>query len=343
MTNEKRSYTFLRMVFLLGLVLVLLSGTFGYFLIEKTGSGKEHDVVIPRGSSLHLVARQLYREGIIGRERMFSVLLRITNGEYRVRAGEFRFRDGMSLIDALNVLYHSEPIVHVVTIPEGYTMRQIAEILSHAGLVDPARFLDLCSSHELIAQYHLNAKNLEGFLFPDTYSFSKIDGDKKIIEIMVRQFFSKFTEPYQKAAAALGFDTLQIVTLASIIEKETGAPQERELISAVFHNRLKKKMRLESDPTTIYGIANFNGNLTRADLMEHTPYNTYQISGLPPGPIANPGWASLQAALNPAKVDYLFFVSNNRGSSLFSTRYSDHSKYVDKYQKKKAGRNNASH
>jgi UPF0755 protein len=238
----------------------------------------------------------------------------------------------MGLLDALFVVYNSEPIVHPVTVPEGWTVRQIASLLAKAGLADEQKFLSVTLTPQAAAKYHINGPSLEGFLFPDTYTFSKIDGEDKIVDRMVQRFFSKFDKSMQAEAAAQHFTTEQLVTLASIIEKETGAPEERNLISSVYRNRLDKHMRLQADPTTIYGIANFNGNLTRRDLETPTPYNTYTFIGLPPGPIASPGYASLVAALHPAKTRFLYFVSNNHGSSIFSETYAEHSRNVNTWQ-----------
>lgn len=331
--QKKSSGLLLTFALFISLISAAAIGVFAYFLFETGDMGEEKDIIINRGTSVSKVAYHLQNEGIILRPKLFYILLRVTNGEQRVRAGEFRFTEGMSILDALYVLYYDEPIVHQVTIPEGWTIKQIADILVESALIDKNKFLKLTLSSEAASQFNLDAPSLEGFLFPDTYFFSKVDGDKIIIETMVKRFFSKFTEKYAKAARAMGFSSLELVTLASIIEKETGVSEERELISSVFHNRLKKNMRLQSDPTTIYGIPNFNGNLTRADLKKKTPYNTYKMRGLPIGPISNPGWASLKAALEPATTNYFYFVSNNQGGHIFSKSYAEHTKYVNKYQK----------
>lgn len=329
----KRSGFFGSTLILLAVVAAIGLATAGYFVMEGDASGPTKDILIPRGATIGRVSERLSKEGVIRRPGMFRLLLRMTNGEHRVRAGEFRFRESMRPMDALYTLYEGEPIVHPVTVPEGWNVRQIAEIVQRAGVGDGQKFAELGLSKEMAAKLKVHADTLEGFLFPDTYSFSKIDGEERILETMVRRFQSKFTEEYRKRAEAMGFSTLELVTLASIIEKETGVPTERKLISAVFHNRLKKKMRLQSDPTTIYGIKNFDGNLTRAHLQEMTPYNTYRIKALPPGPIANPGWEAILAALEPAHEEYLYFVANGQGSHLFSKTYREHNEYVTRYQK----------
>lgn len=330
---EKRSGFFGSTLILLALVGGISLATAGYFVMEGSASGPAKDILIPRGSTIGRISERLAKEGVIKRPGMFRLLLRMTNGEHRVRAGEFRFRESMRPMDALYTLYEGEPIVHTVTVPEGWNIRQIADIVQRAGVGDAKKFAELGLSKEMATKYKIAADSLEGFLFPDTYAFSMIDGEERILETMVKRFQSKFTEEYRKKAQAMGFSTLELVTLASIIEKETGVPTERKLISAVFHNRLKKKMRLQSDPTTIYGVKDFNGNLTRAHLQELTPYNTYRIKALPPGPIANPGWDAILAALDPANEEYLYFVANGQGTHLFSKTYKEHNDYVTRYQK----------
>jgi UPF0755 protein len=176
------------------------------------------------------------------------------------------------------------------------------------------------------------ADSFEGYLFPDTYFFPRGVLAKDIITTMVNRFWTQFGVDWKERADELGLSVHEVITLASIIEKETGVSSERPIISSVFHNRLKKRMRLESDPTVIYGISDFDGNITRKHLDTHTPYNTYRIRGLPPGPIANPGAAAIESALFPAETDYLFFVSKKDRTHKFSTTILEHNRAVRKYQ-----------
>ena len=214
-------------------------------------------------------------------------------------------------------------ITHPVTIPEGFTKEQIAQLLSERALVDKKQFLALTVAPSLLEKYGINAPSLEGYLYPDTYRFGRGLSAASIIESMVRRFFD-VTKPFKGTIEQSGMTFLEVVTMASIVEKETGKEEERPLIASVFLNRLKKRMRLESDPTVIYGIENFNGNLTRNDLLTKTPYNTYAIRGLPPGPIASPGLEAIKAVLFPADTRYLFFVSKNDGSHHFSQTLREH-------------------
>ncbi|MFQ5717561.1 MAG: endolytic transglycosylase MltG, partial [Nitrospinales bacterium] len=191
----------------------------------------------------------------------------------------------------------------------------------------------------LIDSLDIPGENLEGYLFPETYHFDKNTDERAIVKTMVDTFKRRALKPeYLDRARELGFSFHKIITLASLIEKETGREDERELISAVFHNRLRKNMRLQCDPTVIYALKNFDGNLRKKDLGIDSPYNTYRYAGLPPGPIANPGLESIRAALYPASANYIYFVSKQNGSHEFSSALADHNRAVRKYQLKKSGR-----
>jgi len=308
-------------------------GFLGLSFFSSSNPENEVSVVIPRKTSLGGVCEILQTEGIIDSPTFLKVLFRVTGGQSRVRAGEFKFYKNAGALSALRTLYYSEPVLHALTVPEGWALAQIATAVEANQLGKAEKVMALATQKDWIKKLKIQNDSLEGFLFPDTYLFSKVDGEEKILEKMVSRFFEKFDESMVTRAKSMGFTVEQVVTLASIIEKETGSSGERELISSVFHNRLKKKMRLQSDPTTIYGVKNFDGNLTKKHLLTYSPYNTYKIPALPPGPIASPGLAALKAALYPADSKFLYFVSNNQGGHLFSENYKDHNSKVDKYQK----------
>lgn len=299
-----------------------------YYLYQGAPNGEFKEILIQRGSSIAQVTQILTDNHIITHPTLFKGLLRFTKGEKRVRAGEFRFHSGMSAIDALKVLYYNEPIVHQVTIPEGSSVRQIAEMLAAVKLVDAEIFINKALSESYAAKYHLASPHLEGYLFPDTYTFSRVDREDKIIDQMVQNFFKKTGTGLRESAQKIGMTLESVVTLASIVEKETAAPDERPVVASVFLNRLKKHMRLQSDPTTIYAIPDFKGNITKSDLLRFHPYNTYKIPGLPPGPIASPGLAAIDAVLKPAETDYLYFVASPEGNHIFSQTYGQHSRQV---------------
>jgi UPF0755 protein len=240
----------------------------------------------------------------------------------------------MPPVHLLEILRKGIVILHPVIIPEGFNKEQIADAIAAKGLADRKRFLELTQDKSLLRQYGIPGPSFEGYLFPDTYYFSRGTPALAILDTMVRRF-KQVAAPLAETSESKGMKFEDVVILASIVEKETGRPEERPLIASVFLNRLRLGMRLESDPTVIYGIANFDGDLKKKDLTEKTPYNTYVIQGLTPGPIANPGIESIKAVIEPARTDYLYFVSKNDGSHHFSKNLSEHNRAVDIFQKKK--------
>ncbi len=301
---------------------------------SKTSSTKV--IFLKKGTSLKKVSEILEQEGIIKNRRFFVFLTTILGEKSKVKAGEYEFHTQMSPLRVLDALVTGQVKRHLVTIPEGYTLSQIAQLLEDSNIVEGKEFLKKASSPAFINALGLSqlaGPTLEGYLFPDSYHLVREMDPEEAIQMMVRQFKKVFGPDLSQRASELGISEREAVILASIIEKETPLPEEKPLISAVFHNRLKKKIPLQSDPTVIYGIKNFNGNLTRQDLARPTPYNTYRIAGLPPAPICNPGKDSLLAAVNPAPVSYLYFVSRNNGSHYFSNDLEEHNRAVWKYQK----------
>jgi len=289
-------------------------------------------LAVKPGEGFNSISQRLFRAGIIQSPSKFSLLARLKGYDKRVKSGEYLFSANLTPAKILEMMLSGKVVLYKVTVPEGFTLRQIAAVVAEAGLAKTEDFLEAAGNAAVIRTGGIEADNLEGYLFPDTYYFPKDIGPVKIVDTMVRRFHSIFLPDWKKRAEELGFSIHEIVTLASIIEKETGVPAERPLISSVFHNRLKKRMRLESDPTVIYGIDGFKGNITRKDLAAARPHNTYRIRGLPPGPIASPGARSLEAALYPAETDYLYFVSKNDNSHQFSKNVVDHNRAVRKYQ-----------
>lgn len=284
------------------------------------------------GQGLADISRNLAAGGYIEHPVRFRILARILGWDKKIKAGEYVPPPESSPLAILDQLVTGKVKQHRVTIPEGYALDQIADLLDGRGLVARDAFATAAHDSRLLAYHRLAADSFEGYLFPDTYYFTKPVRAEKVIETMLERFRQVFTPAMQKRARALDMTVHQVVTLASMIEKETGAPFERPLISSVFHNRLKKKMRLASDPTVIYGLDAFDGNLTKEHLKTWTPYNTYRIRGLPPGPIANPGLASLTAALYPADTGYLYFVAKKDRTHYFSKNLKEHNRAVRKYQ-----------
>jgi len=222
-----------------------------------------------------------------------------------------------------------------ITFREGLTIRQMARVFEDAGFGPASAFLAAARDGSLASGIEPAARDLEGYLFPDTYALPRRSSAADLVRRMVSRFESVMTDGLRQAAVARGLTVREAVTLASLVEKETAKPDERPLVAAVYHNRLKRRMGLQCDPTVIYALelrGGFNGNLTRADLKTDSPYNTYRYAGLPPGPIAAPGQASLEAALRPAAVDYLFFVSRNDGTHAFASTLDAHNRNVIRYQ-----------
>lgn len=302
-----------------------------------TPVGRQPEQVIfgvKSGENFQLMSRRLGELGIIEHPDKFRWYARLKGHDKNVKAGEYQLSPFLTPKQILEIMVSGKVMLHRITIPEGYNLFQIASLVSQNEMMTEQAFLEKAMDASFAKEEGIAAATFEGYLFPETYYFPKDVSAQKIITTMVRRLNEVFLPQWKQRAQELNMSVHQILTLASIIEKETGAAFERPLISSVFHNRLDKGIRLSSDPTVIYGIQDFNGNLTRKDLETWTPYNTYQIKGLPPGPIANPGIASIQAALYPAKTDYLYFVSRKDDTHQFSTNLKDHNLAVRKYQLK---------
>jgi peptidoglycan lytic transglycosylase G len=322
------------------LVVVAGSGIALWRYANEPGSRRDHQVIfaIAPGEAFDALVSRLHSDGLISGPLKFKVWVRLKGDDKKLKAGEYYLSASMTPNQILEVLVGGKSYLYRLTVPEGFNLKQIAAVIADQGLGDAQTFLDLATDPKTAAHYKIKARTLEGYLFPDTYLFPKGVSSATIIDRMIERFNEQFRPEWRDRARELHMTVHEIVTLASIIEKETGDPAERPLISSVFHNRLKRKMRLESDPTVIYGIKDFNGNITRKDLKTRTPYNTYVIKGLPPGPIASPGSAAIKAALYPADTHFLFFVSKKDKTHHFSTTIREHNRAVRKYQLSHHGR-----
>ena len=323
--------------FTLGVVFLFLG--FGLYVISPAEKeGKDHQMIVfMEGLSLKEVADKLERKKIIKSKMLFMLWARIMGYSRKIKAGEYMLSPNMAPMGILEILTRGAVITHPVTIPEGFTKADIAELLQRKGLAGKRQFLSLTDDPAMLNKYGISGPSLEGYLYPDTYQFARGLSASSTIDSMVNRFW-QMVAPLKGRVEDLGMKMKDVVTLASIVEKETGRPEERPVIASVFLNRLERRMRLESDPTVIYGLNNFSGNLRRKDLSKPTPYNTYLIRGLPPGPIANPGLESIKAVLYPAETKYLYFVSKNDGSHFFSKTLSEHNRAVRIYQKKRRKR-----
>ena len=316
------------------LVITILWFIFNYLHSPISSQIQKQVLIVHSGSSFSQVEQQLVDLGLLDKPAEFRLLAEWQQAMSRIKAGEYLISSEWTPIELLDRLTSGQTMLHRITFPEGKRFVEVAQILENQGFAKKEKFLALFQDEALLKQIEISPtpSNLEGFLFPDTYLFSKSLPPQKILEAMIRQFNQNYAE-LKPQARQLNWSDHAVITLASIIEKETGLSKDRTLISAVFHNRLKRQMRLQSDPTVIYGIENFDGNLTRKHLKTKTPFNTYVQSGLPPHPIANPGKESIQSALQPAHVKYLYFVARGDGSSQFSITLKEHNQAVWKYQK----------
>ncbi len=256
------------------------------------------------------------------------------SADRKVHAGEYELNPGMTPAEILAILLNGHVVLHPLTIPEGLTMVQVAELASQDGLTDRVEFLRLAKDRAFIGSLGIKAETLEGYLYPDTYKFPRGVKTREVLVAMVEQLKEVVGSDLLARMQELKMTMHDVLTLASVIEKETGAGSERPEISAVFHNRLKKHIPLQSDPTVIYGLPAFDGNLHKKDLSSPSPYNTYRVQGLPPGPIANPGIQAIRATLYPSDSRSLYFVSRNDGTHQFSATLIEHNKAVEKYQKR---------
>ncbi len=290
-------------------------------------------VEIPAGASLGRIADQLEQAGAIRSAFAFTLLARARGMGARLRSGEYEIAPLATAADVLEQLAEGRVRMHEVALPEGLTMLEIATRLGAARLAETQAFLEVARSAEVARTFGVEGDTLEGYLFPETYRLARGLPALEIARSMVEHFHAVWRE-IAPLAAQRGLSMRDAVTLASIVEKETGVAAERPLVASVFSNRLARGMRLETDPAVIYGIPGFDGNLRRHHLEdESNPYNTYRIPGLPPGPIANPGEASLRAVVAPAETQYLFFVSRNDGTHVFSETYREHTNAVVRFQR----------
>lgn len=314
-----------------------LWGAKAYYLVNVWEyQGPERVFQVHAGEGFPTINARLSKEGLISSSRIFYRYSQFKDIMTKFRRGSFLIPTGSTMPQVIDILLYGKSIDKRVTIPEGKNLYEIGKLLEHSEVVSYAQFVNAAKDPQFIRQLGIPADRVEGYLYPDTYQFPEDSDAKSIIKVMVGHS--------KRQLAKLGLElgtqkSHSIMILASIVEKETGAGHERPMIAGVFLNRLKKNMRLQSDPTTIYGIyEDYNGNITKSDLQQKTDYNTYKMAGLPKGPISNPGTEALQAVLNPAKHSYLYFVSKNDGTHVFSQSYKDHRAAVESFQKNSRNR-----
>jgi UPF0755 protein len=320
---------------LLLLVVGVVAGALFYWANEPLieAGGKPIEFTIQAGSGVRSAMRQVNQAGVPAEPLLLEVLARGSGRANRIKAGSYRLAAGSSPLALLQMIVRGDTIQESITIIEGWTFAQMRALVSkHEGLKKDAQAME---DTQLLARLGSDYPYAEGLFYPDTYKFSRGSSDLQIFEQAHGRMKKMLDEEWAKRVEDLPYKTpYEALIMASIIEKETGTPSERDRIAAVFVNRLKRGMLLQTDPTVIYGMgANFDGNIRKQDLLTDTPYNTYKRAGLPPSPIALPGRAALQAALNPAKTNDLYFVARGDGTSQFSENLADHNKAVNQYQR----------
>jgi UPF0755 protein len=327
----------LRRLLLLLIVLALLAVGGLFMLVQVPYRGFSDAVVVefPKGTGSAQIAATLEQQGVI-RNRWVFTAARLLRLRARLQAGEYKFSEAASPWTVVGRLVRGDVFFYEVTVPEGSNMFDIAGIVNEGGVIPGAKFLALARDSSLIRDLDPQAPSLEGYLFPATYRYTKATTPKALVHEMVARFRRAWSEV--KPAGGGAADPHRIVTLASLVEKETAQPSERPLIAAVFTNRLRRGMTLDCDPTTIYAAKleeRFRGTIHQSDLASVNPYNTYRHAGLPPGPIANPGLAALKAAANPAESNFIFFVArpDHSGAHHFSSSMAEHSRAVADYRR----------
>jgi UPF0755 protein len=328
----------------LGLVIVVLimmggaAASVMYYRIREPYRGylgTEQFVEIPPGTGTRAIGERLVAAGVVRDVLTYRFAIWISGQARSLKAGEYRFSEPMTPLDIIRKIARGDVYAINVTFPEGLTVAEMAKIFESHGLGVASAFRDSAKDAGLVRALAPEATTLEGYLFPDTYQLSRRTDAARLARLMVDRFEKTITPEIRTAAVADGLTIHQVVTLASLIEKETARPEERPIVAAVYGNRLRAGIPLQCDPTVIYAlerVGKYTGNLRRADLEFDSPYNTYRYRGLPPGPIASPSKSSLESAVHPASFDYLYFVSRNDGTHEFARTLAEHNRNVQKYQ-----------
>lgn len=318
---------------LVGTLILVIFGGYAYQqLLTPVTPAHKVEYHLKPGTSLTKVAKELSAAGVLRNALSLKLYARLSKQSGQIQSGRYLFVEAATPRQILQRLVAGDVQKASLTIPEGFTQAQIFARIDELGFGEAQKLEMLASNPDFIKSLQLEATSLEGYLFPETYLFTPGIDETQLLTMMVNQFRNRLDAALLAQAAKHKLNLHQLVTLASIIEKETGKVEEMPLISSVFHNRLKRGIQLQTDPTVIYGLTDFDGNLTRKHLKSKTPYNTYIIRGLPPGPIASPGLNALRAAAEPAESKYLYFVARGDGSHQFSTSLKEHNRAVQKYQ-----------
>jgi UPF0755 protein len=317
---------------------VAVAGYFGFTRVHESYKGYGADaqfVDIPPGAGPLSIGERLVAAGVVRDPLTFRGAVWLSGRARELKAGEYRFDRPMTAMEVVDKIARGDVYRRLVTFREGLTIREMARVYEEAELGQAADFEKAAQDAAPIRDLDAAATDLEGYLFPDTYSLRRETPATVLVAQMTASFKKVFSEELRQAARTQGMSVREVVTLASLVEKETAVPDERRIVAAVYLNRRKMGMPMQADPTVIYAMqraGNYNGNIRREDLAMDSPYNTYRYPGLPPGPIAAPGKAALEAAVHPAEVDYLYFVSRNDGSHVFARTLEEHNRNVHEWQ-----------
>jgi UPF0755 protein len=333
-------------VWTLVLLVVAAIGVGGWIYVSlqrpyKGYEATEQFVEIPPGSGTAGMGRRLAEAGVIRSANSFRVAVWLRGNARRLQAGEYRFDRPMTAAEVVDKIARGDVYVRSITFREGLTVREMAAHYESSGFGTASDFIAASKRADLITAVDPAAKDLEGYLFPDTYTLPRRATADQLIERMVDRFQKALTPDVRDQAAQRGLSVRELITLASLVEKETGKAEERPIVAGVYWNRLKIGMGLQCDPTVIYALmlaGRYDGNIRKGDLQIDSPYNTYRYAGLPPGPIAAPGEAAIKASANPADVPYLYFVSRNDGSHVFSTTLEEHNRNVNEFQRRRGNK-----
>ena len=346
--NPSRNFKMITLALGIIFTLLFVVTSVGFYqyrtLLEPVSPEQSSSLVlvdVPKGSSTTSVASLLKEQGLIKNATIFKLYFRLKDLDGKLKPGEYTLNSGMSVPQIADKLIQGSVVYYSFTVPEGYNTKQIADVLEKKGYIDREKFMKEVSNgkfeYDFLKGIPASPQRLEGYLFPDTYKITKDTNEQQIIEMMLARFDSEISPDFKEKAKSLGLSLHEAVTLASVIEREAVKDGERSRVSAVFHNRLKKGMKLESCATIQYALGEQKTRLLYKDLQIESPYNTYKYTNLPPGPIASPGGPSLEAAVDPEKnVDYLFFVVSENGKHVFSNTLAEHnyakSKYIQRFK-----------
>jgi UPF0755 protein len=320
-----------RRILILILIPLMLISAYAYYQNQSPSLMKDAVFIIHEGEPLRMIASRLKKNNLI-RNSSFFLASGALNLGYKYKSGKYRIKSGMTTFDILKAIYQGRVLSEKITIPEGYNIYEIAEKLDDSGITSKKEFLKYCTDRQFLKKIGINSSTAEGYLFPDTYVFNEDMNAGEVIKVMYKRFSNVINSIGMKEIRKSGLSFSDVIKMASLIEEEAAVSSERKYISSVFHNRMKRNMRFDCDPTVRYAVKKFSGKIYYSDLKTDSPYNTYIYKGFPPTPISSPGRESILAAITPAESSFLYFVSRNDRSHYFSSSLREHNAAVKKFR-----------